>query len=54
MNLTYDEITKITIDMICGKPSTVKGKDADEFRKQLAIDIKTAKENGWIIEIPLE
>jgi len=54
MPLEYDDLVKITLEMTTGKKSGVVGKDADEFRKKLAVDIALAKKRGWVIEIPAE
>lgn len=52
--LTSDDIEKITVDMINGKPPRIKGEEADEFRKRLEADLALAKKNGWEIELPFD
>ena len=54
MTLEYADVEKIAVDMINGAPPRVTGKEADEFRKELAKDLALAKEKGWTVEIPFE
>jgi hypothetical protein len=54
MALTSKEIEQIAKDEMRGVKPTIKGKDADEFRKRFAVDMALAKEKGWIIELPFE
>ena len=52
--LTTDQIKKLTLDTIFGKPLRVVGKEADEFVAKLKVDLEFAKQNGWTIELPFD
>jgi len=54
MKLTSEQMQTIVVDEMVGRDPRVKGKAADEFRKDLQPDIKLAKKNGWTIDIPPE
>lgn len=42
---TTDECNAMTEEVMLGKPRTVRGKDADEFRKKVAEQIEQMKKD---------
>ena len=52
--LTTEQIQRITAEAAIGKPSTVKGKEAAELRKQIDAEIVEIKNAGQVVEIPKE
>jgi len=47
-------MTRIIIDEQLGKKPTIKGVEADDFRKAIQADLELAKEKGWEVYIPPE
>jgi len=54
MTLTTDQMITIMTEQTLGKPPTVKGSEADEFRRELAEDVAKIKDKGGIVDIPHE
>lgn len=52
--LNSTQIQKITLDMMLGRPPSVKGAEADAFRVKLQKDLDFAKANGYQIELPFD
>lgn len=52
--LTSDQIEKLCMQELLGKPSGIKGKEAEAFLTAFRNDIQTARKNKWIIELPFE
>ncbi len=52
--LTTEEINKLAVERMTGKPQSIKGSEADEFLKELDRDIADAKKKGYVLEIPHE
>ncbi len=49
-----EQLRTIIKDATLGNPPTVKGKEADEFRKEIQPDIDKVEKEGGIIDIPPE
>ncbi len=54
MKLGSDQLNKLAVERLAGKPQSITGREADEFLKSLDKDIKEAKKNGHVLEIPHE
>ena len=52
--LTTTDMIKIMTEETLGKPPTIKGEEADEFRRNVKKDIDKIKAEGGIVEIPNE
>lgn len=46
MAFTTDEINSIISEFLIGTKKTIKGKEADEFRKEVIEDLKRIKSDG--------
>ena len=47
--LSTNDIEKIMTDVMLGKPSRIKGKEANAFRKEFEKEVEFAKENGMCL-----
>lgn len=54
MPLNSEQVNQIANDILSGREPKIKGKEVDEFRKELEEDIRQAKASGAIVEIPME
>ncbi len=52
MALTIEEMQKIIMEEVLEEEPTIKGKEADEFRKAIQPDLELAEKMGWVIDIP--
>lgn len=50
--LTSREIEIITVEVALGKEPTIKGKEADEFRKKVAKEIDEIRASGNMVSLP--
>ena len=46
MKLGSDQLNKLAVERLAGKPQSITGREADEFLKSLDKDIKEAKKNA--------
>jgi len=54
MTLDTEQMQRIIVDDVLKRKPTITGKKADEFRKDIQSDIKLARKNNWVIDIPPE
>jgi hypothetical protein len=52
--LTTDEMSQIMVDVMNEREPTIRGVEADEFRRALQPDVDLAKKNGWALIIEPE
>ena len=54
MNLTSEQMQRITKEEILEMEPSIRGPDADEFREQVKRDIAKAAKDGIMLTIPNE
>ena len=52
--LTSDEVEKIAVDVMLGRPLRVKGTEAEEMAASIKQDFEAAKSKRLTLEIPFE
>ncbi len=54
MALTTEQMQKITVEVVTGKPPTIKGDEANKFRSAVEKDVKEMRAKGITPDIPKE
>ena len=54
MPLSSEEMNKIAIEEIQGRQPSISGPEQDQFRATMRRDIASAKQNGYVLDIPPE
>ncbi len=54
MTLTTEQMRIILSGELDGSEPRIRGKEADQFRKDLQPDLELAEKMGWVIDIPSE
>lgn len=52
--LTYDQKVQIFMDLVLERPPTITGRLADEFRKELEIEIEEMRKKGIYPDPPFD